>query len=270
MTTNKELLSLAIEAAQMAGSILCSFFGKAQELATKESISSIVTEADIASEKAILSLLRAHRPNDSTIAEESGYQRGTTDITWVVDPLDGTSNFSASIPWFGVLIAAYREHTPLVGVAYLPTSNEIYSAIAGEGAFKNGVPIRVSSRKALKEVLWGYGADAADTLEGARSDAMRGALLIQQVRNLRTTNSLIDECYTADGRLGGFLNLSMKVWDFAPWEVILREAGGVITEFMKPALITDLTEQGYARDYAVLGGAPHLVDAVATLFRSPS
>lgn len=125
--------------------------------------------------------------------------------------MDGTSNFAAGIPWFGVLLALFKGNEPILGVLHLPATNEIYSAEVGRGAFRNDESIEVTSESELSNVLCAYGMDATTESIQTEQEVHLLSQFKNSVRNIRATNSLVDACFTADGRLGGFINQQMKI-----------------------------------------------------------
>jgi myo-inositol-1(or 4)-monophosphatase len=221
---------LLIQALKKGGEILMTYQDRTLEATVKESISSVVTEADLASERAILAELSNAPAAFNVITEESGYLNRNSDYTWVVDPLDGTSNFAAGLPWFGVIIALFHKNTPILGGMYLPVEQQLYMAEAGMGSTRNGEPIHVTSSHNLSEHLISYSFDFSEDPKKTRAEMEIMARLSRKVRNIRSTNSLLDFCYTADGRLGAALNQSTKIWDIAvPW-LLIREGGGTVTD----------------------------------------
>ena len=152
----------AIGWARAAGQVLMAHFGRTTDAAQKSDLSNVVTAADLASEQTIVQAIRQRHPAHSIIAEESGCDWRDSEFTWVVDPLDGTSNFAAGIPWFGVLIALLRAGEPVLGVLHLPVSGDVYCAERGGGAFRDGHRISVTPEPLLSNVLWAWGMDAAD------------------------------------------------------------------------------------------------------------
>ena len=176
----------------------------------------------------------------------------------MVDPLDGTSNFAAGIPWFGVLIALLRASQPVLGVLHLPVSSDLYCAERGGGAFRNGARMAVTTEPRLSNVLWAWGMDAADNEADAARDAALLARVLQRVRNLRATNSLVDAAYVADGRLGGMTNRSTRIWDIAAPKVIVSEAGGMYTRADGARLALDVSAAAADSVYSVMAGAPAL------------
>lgn len=238
--------------------MLMGHFGRVTGIRVKENQSSIVTEADLASERFLLEQIRARFPEDGIVAEESGYVPGSTGQTWVVDPLDGTSNFAAGIPWFGVLVTLLRGTEPVLAGGYLPVPGVMYLAEPGGGAWRDGEPVRVAEAADLKEVLCAFGMDASAKPRVMEEQGRMAAALVRRSRNLRATNSLVDFCYTIDGRLGGCVNLSTRIWDIAGAALLVREAGGVVTDIDGGPLALELGKRPQDRVYTIVAGSPGL------------
>ena len=265
--TNSEMLSTAIALARAAGLSLLETFGTSDVIDKKGDNSNVVTAADLRSEELIVRGIRQTYPNHSIIAEETGCDLRDSPFTWVVDPLDGTSNYAAGVPWFGVLIGVLKDNVPVAGVMHLPVTGDVYSAQVGCGAFKNGKRISVADEQKLENVLWAYGMDGGSSEEQAAGNVALLAKLLRRVRNIRATNSLVDPAYTAEGRLGGMLNHSTRLWDIVAPLLIVQEAGGLYTDVAGQALVLDISHAAADKEYAVLAGAPTLHEAVATLVR---
>lgn len=241
-----------ISALKKGGQVLMDHFGSNSETLVKESISSVLTEADLASEKAILEILEHNYPGHNVIAEEAGYKNKDSAYTWVVDPLDGTSNFAAGLPWFGVIISLFKEDKPLLGGMYLPVEDGLYLAEAGKGAWRNEVQIQTTETLVSEEVLVAYSFDFSNKPEKTRKEMALLEKLSQNVRNIRSTNSLVDFCYTADGRLGATLNQTTKIWDIsAPW-LIISEAGGKVTDIKGEEIQWNLSMNPCEKNYTIL------------------
>lgn len=267
MTQPDKLLEVAVELSQKAGRSLLATFGAAQAVEKKGDHSNVVTIADTRSEDMIVRGIRKRFPGHSIIAEETGCALRGSEYTWVVDPLDGTSNYAAGIPWFGVLIAVLRGPVPIAGVMHIPVNGDTYAAEAGAGAYKNGTRISVAHGQKLADALWAYGMDGGSSDAAAGRDIALLSRLLRRVRNIRTTNSLMDPAYTADGRLGGMINQSTRLWDIAAPMLLVQEAGGCYTDVCGARLELDISPTAGGRKYAVLAGVPTLHQEVAAMVR---
>ena len=240
-------------ALKMAGEILMSYFGKISEYTVKESQSSIVTKADIESEKTIIEIILEKFPDHNTLGEEIGFRNRNSEFTWVIDPLDGTSNFAAGIPWFGVIICVLKNDIPFMAGCFLPVQNEIYFAEKGKGAFRNGEKIKVSSETELKNILAAYSLDYSDEPGKTEREAKVIQQIVSGIRNLRSTNCIIDFCYTADGKLGACMNQTTKIWDIAAPGLIIEEAGGKVTDIQGNHFDFSLNETNFDRNFTIVG-----------------
>ena len=254
-----------IDGARRAGALLLRSFGRATTVRVKENPSSIVTEADLASEQMLVELIRSRFPDHGILGEEGGHLRHGSEHTWILDPLDGTSNFASGLPWFGVMIGVLRGTEPVLGCMYLPVEDRFYVAERGAGATCNGVPIQVAQAQDLSTTLCACAMDPAGGPERIQRQARLLGLLVEHARNVRATNSLVDFAATADGRLGACVNFSMKLWDIAAPLLILQEAGGACTGLDGQALPLDLGPGATERSYPVVGGGPALARRVLEL-----
>jgi myo-inositol-1(or 4)-monophosphatase len=247
-----------MECARKAGALLLEHFGRVRQVRIKENQSSVVTEADLASEALILDILTRRFPDHGVLGEEGGHLRRGARFTWVIDPLDGTSNFAAGLPWFGVMIALLDDSAPQLGVMYLPVEDRLYLAERGAGATCNGQPVRVTESTDLSRLLCAYALDPSMDPGLVAEQATLLGLLVQRARNVRATNSLVDFACTIDGRLGACLNHNTKLWDIAAASLVMEEAGGAITDLRGQPLRLDLGPEATTRNYAVLGANPVL------------
>lgn len=249
-------------ALKKGGQVLLAHMGTSLKTKVKESISSVVTEADLASEKAILEILENGPDPFNIITEETGYMDHGSEYTWVVDPLDGTSNFAAGLPWFGVIISLFKANRPVLAGMYLPLEDCLYFAESGKGAWrefgKNREAIRATNTMLTEEVLVAYSFDFSDDPGKTRSEMEVLERLSHRVRNMRSTNSLVDFCYTADGRLGAALNQTTKIWDIAaPW-LIITEAGGKVTDIKGEEIQWNLSKNPSEKKYTILASGMDL------------
>ena len=252
------------KALKRAGEVLNEHLGQSHETALKESISSVVTKADLASEKAILEVLDEAPEPLNVITEESGFRVRNSAFTWVVDPLDGTSNFAARLPWFGVIIALFRGNIPVMGGMYLPLGGQLYLAEAGKGATCNGEAISLTRSTDLSEHLVAYSFDFNEDPAKTRAEMEIMARLSRKVRNIRSTNSLVDFCYVADGKLGAAMNQTTRIWDIAvPW-LLIREGGGRVTDIRGQEITFDLSPKGVNQNYTILAAGSGLHEQLLT------
>jgi myo-inositol-1(or 4)-monophosphatase len=219
---------IAARAANSAGEILKGKFGKVQHIGKKGEID-LVTEADLAAEKIILEMLRSHFPKDNILSEEAGVRDGSSNRTWIVDPLDGTTNFAHGFPFFAVSIGLEIDAEIVLGIVYNPFMDEFFEARKGEGALLNGRPIYVSNARNLGESLLATGFPY-DIRERSNRIFDQFRTMVVGSRGVRRAGSAaIDLCYVAAGRLDGFWEENLKPWDTAAGAVIVLEAGGKLS-----------------------------------------
>ena len=226
------MLNFAIETARQAGSILLEKFGRKINISKKGEID-LVTEADLASEKLIIERIKSHYPKHSILAEESGesiIQGGDSSFKWVIDPLDGTTNFAHGYPCFCVNIALERDGEIIVGVTFDPTRDELFAAEKGGGATLNNKPIRVSETAKLSEALIVTGFPYDFKLKENFSKHLNDFLL--KSRGVRRDGSAaIDMAYVACGRFDGFWEEGLHAWDVAAGVLLIQEAGGRVSTY---------------------------------------
>jgi myo-inositol-1(or 4)-monophosphatase len=232
--TLRSLLDLATSIALDAGRLLSDMFspsGPSQavtdSIRTKTSRTDLVTEADKASERLIVSRLTAERPGDAILAEEGGATDGTSGLTWVVDPLDGTINFVYGFPVFGVSIACRSRDATLVGVVHDPTRFETFTALAGSGAYRDGIRLTLGPGPAVGEALVGTGFSYDSGRRSAQGRLL--ARVLPHVRDIRRAGAAaIDLCWVAAGRLDAHYEAGLAPWDLAAGSLIVTEAGGTV------------------------------------------
>ncbi|MEV8535395.1 inositol monophosphatase family protein [Streptomyces sp. NPDC051211] len=222
-----ELLELALEAARRAGELLRD--GRPADLgvaATKTSSIDVVTEMDIAAEKLITGFLAEHRPQDGLLGEEGSDTEGTSGVRWVVDPLDGTVNYLYGLPAWSVSIAAEYRGETVAGVVAAPLRGETYHAVAGRGAWLDGVRLACRPAAPLDQALLATGFGYLQERRAHQADVAQA--IIPRVRDIRRGGSAaIDLCDVACGRLDGYYERGLNPWDLAAGELIAREAGAL-------------------------------------------
>ena len=223
-------LHTAGEAARAAGAILLNMYGRVHQI-MKKGVIDLVTEADLAAEKAILDTIRENFPKDNILSEEAGGHRAVSGRTWLVDPLDGTTNFAHGFPFFAVSIALETQEGLVLGVVFDPVADEYFEAVRGKGAFLNGGRIRVSDTQDLGESLLGTGFPyyVHERPEGVMGHFTKMLTRAQGLR--RPGAAALDLCYVASGRFDGFWEEDLKPWDTAAGSLLVAEAGGRITTF---------------------------------------
>ena len=254
-------------ALKKASEILLEGYGERIEGKVKENQSSIVTDMDIAAERAITHIISQKYPDHGIIGEEKGAVLTGSPFTWIIDPIDGTSNYAAGIPWFGTLIAVLEHDQPYAAGAYLPVYDLLYYAERGKGTFKNGERCHAASGDRLRDYLFAYSTDWSDNPERTRKETDLLAELIGRVRNIRSTNCLIDFCFVADGRLGGCLNHATKIWDIAVPYLLINEAGGKMSNLDGSSVNFDLSRARYDRNYSVLAAGSDLYGEVMEIVK---
>lgn len=252
----KETLRLALES---AGRELLKHFGENLDFKVKESQSSIVTKADLKSDSLIVSLIRQRFPSHNIISEESGFSNLKSRYTWVIDPLDGTSNFASAIPWFGVLIAFFDGSEPVLGGAYLPVPDLMYIAEKGKGVFLNGNPLIMTKNQGLRNSLFAFNVDFTDNDQVMNDSLSIYKNLVKAARNIRCTNSLVDFLYVAEGKFGGVINLFTRVWDISALRLIIEEAGGKLMYANGEEIIFRFHEKISAENYPVMAGSEEII-----------
>lgn len=244
---------------KISGEELLKHFGNTIDFKIKESQSSIVTKADLKSDSMIVKLITERYPSHNIISEESGYKDKQSEYTWVIDPLDGTSNFASAVPWFGVLIALFENNTPIMGGAYLPTQGTVYFAEKGKGAFKNGKRFTMGKSNELKNSLFSFSVDFTDNEVILNESIAIYKNLVKAARNIRSTNSLVDFLYVAEGKFGGCINLFTKLWDISALGLIISEAGGAMKDISGKEIQFSLDENVAGKNFAVIAGSEKII-----------
>ena len=254
------MLNIAVRAARRAGSIInrASLDGAGLEVRSKRQ-NDFVTRVDHAAEEAVLDVVRKAYPDHAILAEESGAAAGSAEYEWVIDPLDGTTNFIHGFPQYCVSIAIRHRGALAHGVIYDPNRNELFTASKGRGAFLNDRRIRVSKCLRLGDALVGTGFPFR---EGARIDLYSNQLksMMQKCAGVRRAGAAaLDLAYVACGRLDAFWELGLSPWDMAAGALMIQEAGGLVGDLNGDA--------GYLESGEIACGTPKIFPVLLEALR---
>jgi myo-inositol-1(or 4)-monophosphatase len=227
------MLNVAIKAARAAGAIInrAALDVEAVRVAQKQ-VNDFVTEVDQAAEQTIIETLLTAYPGHGILAEESGRTHGSqhSDYVWIIDPLDGTTNFLHGMPHWAVSIALEKDGEVIAGVVYDPIKDEIFYAEKGTGAFMTGRRLRVSSRSDLTESLIAVGGARVGARHYQQYMAEIDAIMSHVPGTRRYGAASLDICYVAAGRFDGFWERELNAWDVAAAALIVKEAGGYVSD----------------------------------------
>lgn len=227
------MLNIAVRAARKAGDFIAKSAENKDNIETAQKGSNdFVTNVDKAAEQIIIDIIKKSYPDHTIVGEESGVAEGKdSDYQWIIDPLDGTTNFINDFPHFCVSIAVRIKGRTEIGCVYDPIRNELFTAQRGSGAQLNNKRIRTGSAKELDGTLLATGFPFKAKQHAEGFIAVVGALFVDCADFRRTGSAALDLCYVAAGRVDGFFELGLKPWDLAAGELIAREAGAICTDF---------------------------------------
>jgi myo-inositol-1(or 4)-monophosphatase len=224
------LLDLATRLAREAGSLLVQMRRGHVATRGKSSVSDLVTEADVAAQELVVTGILGARPYDGVLAEEGAGRPAETGLTWVVDPLDGTTNYVRGYPGWAVSICVRRDAQAVVAAVYDPMRDVLYTAISGEGAWRNEQRITVSATDQLSRSLVATGFSYDAGRRGEQGEALARLLpLVADVR--RGGAASLELCHVAEGALDAFAESDLGEWDWAAGALIVAEAGGVVSRW---------------------------------------
>lgn len=226
-----DLKKTLITACEEAGKILMANLGKLKEIEAKTIFSDIVTNADKQSEKTIIEIIKSSFPEHTIIAEESGIGNDGSDYKWIIDPLDGTLNYTHTFPFFCVSIGLEYQKKIIMGGVFAPALNEFYFAERGNGSTLNGKQIHVSKTENLDKTLtaFGFAHNTRFTMDDYLPRLTKVMMNTQGV--LRLGSAALDFCNVAVGRIDAFYERGIYAWDTAAGSIIVEEAGGKVTDY---------------------------------------
>ncbi len=223
------LLQIAKKLANDAGRMALEFQKKGFKISTKSSPIDLITEADTACEQLILKTIKSHFPDHSVLTEESGAIDRDGEYKWIVDPIDGTTNFAHGLPIFAISIAIVHKGKPIIGVVEIPALKETFWAQEGRGAYLNNKRIHVSKIGKFQEGLLATGFPYARTDRYKKNIALFDAFYKPSQGVRRLGSAATDLCFVAAGRFDGFWEYDLEAWDVAAGKIIVEEAGGTVT-----------------------------------------
>lgn len=256
------MLNIAVRAARAAGKVILKSIDQGERLTIEgKGQNDYVTNVDRAAEQVIIDTIKKSYPNHSILAEESGDTTGSdSDYQWVIDPIDGTTNFMRGIPHFCVSIALVVKGQIQQGVVYDPLRDELFTASRGKGAQLNGYRIRVGSSKDLNETILATGFPFKMKHIMKEYQTVFGQFFEQVADVRRMGSAALDLAYVAAGRYDGYWEAGLKPWDSMAGEILVREAGGLVTDFNG-----GMNQQISGN---IVAGSPKVVQAMVTQMRT--
>jgi myo-inositol-1(or 4)-monophosphatase len=207
-------------------------FGKVKGTTKSGDNNQVLTQTDLEIGKFIISEIEKEFPEYNVIDEEAGVIDRSSNFTWVVDPIDGTSNFANGIPTFGIIIGLLGKDVPIAGGVALPRFDRIITAEKGKGAFEGNNKLQISNEPELKKSLIAYGIDGhQENPNLTRDESKIITELVLNIRNLRSSNSVFDSVMVMQGSYGAYMSRTSKIWDNVGQHIIIEEAGGVYTNY---------------------------------------
>jgi myo-inositol-1(or 4)-monophosphatase len=248
------LLNIAVRAARRAGEVIVRSLVRLESLeVTSKGRNDYVSEIDRAAEREIIEIIHKHYPEHAILAEESG-RSGENDTVWIIDPLDGTTNFLHGFPVFAVSIAAQQRGRLEVGVIYDPMRQEVFTAARGAGAHLENRRMRVSKQRTLDGALLATGFPYREEERHADNYFAMFRRLTELTAGIRRPGSAaLDLAYVAAGRVDGFWEMGLKPWDTAAGTLMIREAGG---------RVGTLGGEEYQLGANIVAGAPRVYEAL--------
>jgi myo-inositol-1(or 4)-monophosphatase len=234
-------------------------FGKVEGAIKQGDNNQVLTETDLAIGKYLADAVKETYPEYNIIDEEAGIVDNNSSFTWIIDPIDGTSNFAQGLPFYGVMIALLDKDTPVAGGVALPYFDEVYLAERGKGALCNGEKVAVTTSTELLSTLVAYGIDGhQENPELTRKESKILAEIVLNIRNLRTSNSAYDMVMVAKGKYGAYLNKTTGIWDNVAPQIIIEEAGGIYTDFVGEPMDYSNPLRKACLNFTACGSSPEL------------
>jgi myo-inositol-1(or 4)-monophosphatase len=255
------MLTIAVRAARKAGNLIIRHYEVPDSESTQKSINNFATNAGRDAEHVIVNVIHKSYSEHSILSEGCGELEGENkDVQWIIDPMDGTTNFVRRLPHFAVSIAVRIKGRTEVAVVYDPMRNELFTAIRGQGAQLNGYRIRGANAKDLGSTVLATGFPLRAKQHATSYMNVMGKLFTECADFRRTGSAALDLAYVAAGRVDGFFEIALKPWDFAGGELLVRESGGVVTDF--------IGDHNHFSSGNVVAGNPRIVKGILMAMRN--
>lgn len=256
------MLNIAVRAARKAGSTIAHFYEQHSGVVIdQKSQHDYVTNVDREAERQIIAIIRKAYPQHTLITEESGQIIGQEQqVQWIIDPLDGTTNFVKRLPHFAVSIAVRMQGRTEIAVVYDPMRNELFSAVRGQGAQLNGYRLRIGAMRDLNGTILATGFPFKVKQHAEAYLDLVGKFFVHCADFRRTGAAALDLAWLAAARVDGFFEIGLKPWDFAAGELLVREAGGLLTDFAG--------EHNYFHSGNVAAGNARVLKSMLTIMRT--
>ncbi|TCV92224.1 inositol-1-monophosphatase [Biostraticola tofi] len=255
------MLNIAIRAARKAGNLIAKHYETPDAVeASQKGNNDFVTNVDREAERLIIEVIRKSYPQHTIISEECGELTGEDqDVQWIIDPLDGTTNFIKRLPHFAVSIAVRLKGRTEVAVVYDPMRNELFTSTRGQGTQLNGYRLRGSTSRDLEGTIIATGFPFKQKQHSASYMNVMTKLFVHCADFRRSGSAALDLAYLAAGRVDGFFEIGLKPWDYAAGELLVREAGGVVTDFVGA--------HNYLNSGNIVAGNPRVVKTMLAVMR---
>ncbi|MGL5952260.1 MAG: inositol-1-monophosphatase [Providencia rustigianii] len=255
------MLNIAIRAARKAGNHIAKNYETPQNIVvTQKGSNDFVTNVDREAEQLIIEIIRKSYPDHTIITEEGGELLGKDDdIQWVIDPLDGTTNFTKRLPHFAVSIAVRIKGRTEVAAVYDPMRNELFTAVRGQGSQLNGYRLRIAEKRDLEGAIVATGFPFKHKQHATPYMNVMSKMFEQCADFRRSGSAALDLCYVAAGRVDAYFEIGLKPWDFLGGELIMREAGGIMTDF--------IGGHNYLASGNLVAGSPRVVRDILTVMK---
>lgn len=256
------------ESLKKASQITANNFGKVTGVTKGTDNNQVLTETDIQVGKALINLIQTEFPEHNIIDEEAGVIDKDSEFTWVIDPIDGTSNFAQGVPNYGIMMGLLKDSIPIAGGIALPYFHEICIAEKEQGAFCNGEKLLVTKETNLLSALVAYQMDGhQENPDLTRRECQIVAEIVLNVRNLRNSGSCFDAVMLAKGKYGGYLIQTCKIWDVVSSNIIIEEAGGVYTDFFGKPMDYNNALKRTKENFTCCGSTPELHKPLQNIIR---